>query len=128
MKHGYVYILTNTPYGTLYIGVTSDMIRRDYEHKQGIYPGFTKKYGLKTLVHLETFESMEAAIAREKQLKRWHRDWKINLINAHNPQWKNIELVEPSSPHFGSSHSGADAPWMDAETTPAFAGAEGSPA
>jgi putative endonuclease len=119
MKHGYVYMITNEPYGTLYIGVTSDMMRRNYEHKHGICPGFTKKYGLRTLVHLEIFESIEAAIAREKQLKRWHRDWKINLINMHNPEWKNIELIEPSAPIFGSNHSGADAPWMDAETSSA---------
>ena len=119
MKHGYVYIMTNKPYGTLYIGVTSDMIRRQHEHVNGIISGFTKKYGLKMLVHLETFESMDAAISREKQLKRWHRDWKINLINMHNPQWKNIELLEPSSTIFDSSHSGADAPWMDAETSSA---------
>ena len=119
MKHGYVYILTNKPYGTLYIGVTSDMLRRYHEHVRGIVPGFTKKYGLKTLVHLETFESIEAALAREKQLKRWHRDWKLNLINTNNPEWKPIALIEPASSTVLRGLSGADAPWMDAETSSA---------
>ena len=102
MKHGYVYIITNEPYGTLYIGVTSDALRRMFEHKQGLIDGFTKKYGLNMLVHLETFESISDAIAREKQLKNWHRDWKINLINEHNPDWKDLSLD-----------------WMDAETSSA---------
>ena len=100
MKHGYVYIMTNQPHGTLYIGVTSDGMRRIAEHKQGLVKGFTKKYGLKMVVHLETFSSITDAIAREKQLKRWHRDWKINLINEHNPKWLDLSLE-----------------WMDAETS-----------
>ena len=100
MKHGYVYMMTNEPYGTLYIGVTSDGFRRTYEHKYGLVEGFTKKYGLKMLVHLEVFERIEDAIAREKQLKRWHRDWKINVINEHNPDWKDLSLE-----------------WMDPETS-----------
>ncbi len=119
MKYGYVYILTNKPYGTLYIGVTSDIVRRYNEHARGVVPGFTKTYGLKTLVHLEVSESITAAIAREKQLKRWHRDWKINLINAHNPEWKHMELMKSLSLNFGSGLSGADAPWMDAEASSA---------
>lgn len=92
MKHGHVYILTNHPYGTLYIGVTSDALRRTVEHKQGRFEGFSKQYGLTMLVHLETFPSITDAIAREKQLKHWHRDWKINLINEHNPEWRDLSL------------------------------------
>lgn len=93
MKRGYVYIITNMPYGTLYIGVTSDINRRDYEHKNRLADGFTKKYALKLLVHLEIYDSIVEAIAREKQLKAWRRDWKIDLINAANPEWQNIDLV-----------------------------------
>ncbi len=93
MKCGYVYIMTNAPHGTIYIGVTSDIHRRDYEHKNELVDGFTKKYALKVLVHVETYESIVEAIAREKQLKAWRRDWKIDLINAANPEWKNIDLV-----------------------------------
>jgi putative endonuclease len=93
MKQGYVYIMTNAPHGTLYIGVTSDLIRRLYEHKNGLYEGFTKKYQLKQLVYFETSESIEAAIEREKKLKNWHRDWKIDLINTQNPDWTNLSIV-----------------------------------
>ncbi len=102
MKHGYVYILTNEPHGTLYIGVTSDLLRRMVEHKQGLIGGFTKKYGLKHLVYFETYPAIQDAIAREKQLKNWHRDWKINHINTHNPEWLDLSLE-----------------WMDAETSSA---------
>ena len=93
MKRGYVYIMTNAPYGTLYIGVTSDINRRDYEHKNALGAAFTKKYHLSLLVHVETYDSILEAIAREKQLKAWRRDWKIDLINAANPDWKNIDLI-----------------------------------
>jgi putative endonuclease len=92
MKRGYVYILTNKPFGTLYIGVTSDLPRRMLEHKNGLVPGFTKRYGLKTLVHFETYELVAQAIAREKQLKNWQRDWKIELVNEHNPDWNDISI------------------------------------
>ncbi len=102
MKHGYVYILANQPYGTLYIGVTSDLQRRMHEHKRGLIEGFTKKYGLKTLVYFETFPCIQDAIAREKQLKNWHRDWKINTINHANPDWGDLSVS-----------------WMDAETSSA---------
>ena len=99
MKHGYVYIMSNEPHGTLYIGVTSDLIRRLYEHKHGLIEGFTKKYNLKRLAYFETYESIEAAIAREKQLKAWRRDWKIDLVNATNPEWEDlsVSLMDPES-------------------------------
>lgn len=90
MKQGYVYILTNKPRGTLYIGVTSQLIQRTYIHKEKIIPGFSKRYGLDRLVYFECFDSMENAILREKQLKNWRRQWKINQIEAVNPEWKDL--------------------------------------
>ena len=90
MKQGFVYILTNKPQGVLYIGVTSNLARRIYEHQHDIIEGFSKRYRLKWLVHVEIFERVDEAIAREKQLKNWHRDWKINLVEAANPQWTDL--------------------------------------
>jgi len=86
----YVYILTNRRHGTLYVGVTNDLVRRVYEHRIKAVPGFTKKYGLSRLVYYEVFEDPIAAIAREKQLKRWRRDWKITLIEQQNPNWDDL--------------------------------------
>jgi putative endonuclease len=87
MKKGYVYILTNKPKGTLYIGVTSDLVRRVYEHKSKAVVGFTKKYGLDVLVYYEIHDSMELAIHREKCMKEWKRAWKIEKIQEMNPDW-----------------------------------------
>ena len=92
MKHGYVYILANQPYGTLYIGVTSHLERRIAEHKSGQVEGFTKKYNSSMLVYMEVASSITDAIMREKQLKNWHRDWKINLINQANFYFSNMFL------------------------------------
>jgi len=75
---------------TLYIGVTNDLIRRVYEHKNKMIEGFTKKYNLTKLVHFETFNQIDNAIRREKQLKNWHRQWKINLIESVNKEWKDL--------------------------------------
>jgi len=86
----WVYIITDKPYGTLYTGVTGDLFRRSYEHREGLYKGFTKKYGLKMLVWYEEFPEITDAIAREKQLKKWKRDWKIDLIKELNPQWRDL--------------------------------------
>ncbi len=86
----FVYMLASKPYGTLYIGVTNDLIRRVAEHKAGLIPGFTSKYNVATLVWFEQTDSPEAAIAREKQLKNWHREWKINLIERENPYWSDL--------------------------------------
>ncbi|KKQ95185.1 MAG: Endonuclease [candidate division CPR2 bacterium GW2011_GWC1_39_9] len=83
----YVYILSNKKEGVLYIGVTSNLIKRIYEHKQGFVDGFSKKYNTKDLVYYETFDDIENAILREKKLKNWHRQWKLNLINDFNPSW-----------------------------------------
>jgi putative endonuclease len=85
-----VYILTNRKHGTLYVGVTSSLAQRLWKHREGLYPGFTKTYGLKRLVWYEAHESMIAAIQREKSLKKYKRDWKINLIERDNPHWDDL--------------------------------------
>jgi putative endonuclease len=85
-----VYILASKRYGTLYIGVTSDLCGRVSEHRLGLAPGFTKKYGVKQLVYYESHGTMECAITREKQLKEWRRAWKIELIEANNPNWVDL--------------------------------------
>jgi putative endonuclease len=85
-----VYILASKPYGTLYIGVTSDLIARLYQHRSGQVKGFSSKYAVKRLARFEQFGDMASAIAREKQLKRWHRQWKINLIESENPDWHDL--------------------------------------
>ena len=90
MKNGYVYILTNKENGTLYVGVTSDLIKRIWQHKNKFVEGFSKKYDLNKLVYYEVFNDIENAITREKQLKNWHRQWKINLINQQNPNWADL--------------------------------------
>ena len=88
----YVYILTNKTNKVLYIGVTNDLERRIFEHKNKLVEGFTKKYNLNKLVYYEVIENISSAIEREKQLKNWHRDWKINLINSFNPMWKDLGI------------------------------------
>jgi putative endonuclease len=86
----YVYILASKPRGTLYVGVTNDIVRRVYEHRSDAVDGFTKAYGVHTLVYFETTESIESAIRREKLLKKYPRDWKINLIERENPHWDDL--------------------------------------
>ena len=93
MKNYYVYILAIKRNGTIYIGVTNDIERRVAEHKQGIHDGFTKKYGLNILVHLEWFSEISDAIAREKQLKKRNRQWKLELIEKENPEWRDLSIV-----------------------------------
>jgi len=90
MKGGWVYIMTNRPNGTLYIGVTNDIARRAYEHRTGAADGFTKRYGLRRLVYVEQHGDILAAIQREKNLKEWPRAWKVRLIQAINPQWVDL--------------------------------------
>jgi putative endonuclease len=90
MREYYVYILASRRNGTLYIGVTNDLSRRVYEHREGTANGFTKRYGVKLLVYVETFPDIRDAIAREKTLKKWRRAWKLNLIEASNPQWQDL--------------------------------------
>ena len=87
---GWVYIVTNKPRGTLYIGVTSDIVRRAFEHREGAIEGFTKRHGLKRLVFVERREEILTAIQREKTMKHWPRAWKIKAIVAHNPDWEDL--------------------------------------
>ncbi|HEY7646158.1 MAG TPA: GIY-YIG nuclease family protein [Hyphomicrobiales bacterium] len=84
---GSVYILANKIGGTIYIGVTSNLVGRVYQHKLGAVEGFTKKYGVNSLVYFEVHDSIEAAILRENQMKKWRRAWKIRLIEERNPNW-----------------------------------------
>ncbi len=86
----FVYIMTNMAFGTLYIGVTNDLIRRVYEHKNGLCKGFTKKYKLDKLVYYEVFDDVREAIHREKCMKEWNRNWKLRQIMEMNPEWKDI--------------------------------------
>lgn len=89
-KTYYVYILASKRNGTLYIGVTNDLARRVWEHREGLAEGFTKKYGIKTLVYYEAFDNINAAIDREKRLKKYKREWKINLIQQQNVEWRDL--------------------------------------
>jgi putative endonuclease len=97
-KQPCVYMLSSQRNGTLYIGVTSDLIKRVYQHRMGMVDGFTKRYGIHDLAWYEVHEIMESAILREKQLKKWSRVAKIRLIEQQNPSWQDLwlELVSPS--------------------------------
>ncbi len=92
MSQYFVYILTNKSNKVLYIGVTNNLERRMYEHKTKLIDGFTKKYNLTKLVYFEETSDIGIAIEREKQLKNWHRDWKISLITDSNPDWKDLSI------------------------------------
>jgi putative endonuclease len=87
---GYVYIMASKPYGTLYTGVTNNLARRVFEHKEGMADSFTKRYACKRLVWYEQHELIEAAIQRETSIKRYPRQWKLNLIRAMNPEWSDL--------------------------------------
>ena len=86
----YVYILAGKRNGTLYVGVTNDLVRRVWEHKEGVVKGFTKKYDVKRLVYFEMFDQVDFALHREKTLKHYIREWKINLIEKDNPDWRDL--------------------------------------
>jgi putative endonuclease len=90
MRGAWVYIMTNRPNGTLYVGVTGDIVRRAWEHREGAIEGFTKTYDLKRLVYFEAHETMLAAIQREKNMKHWSRAWKVGLILEANPAWADL--------------------------------------
>ena len=90
MRFSYIYIMASHRNGTLYVGVTSDLVHRISQHRQGLVPGFTSLYGVKTLVWYETHNDINEAIRREKQIKRWRRAWKMNLIEGENPEWKDL--------------------------------------
>ena len=109
MKSFYVYMLCSGRNGTLYIGVTSDLIKRIYEHKNNFVDGFTKKYGVHSLVWYEFHDTVEMAIQREKQIKKWERSWKLRLIEENNPEWKDLydDLLEgPGSRLRGNDRLG----------------------
>ncbi|MEO1240020.1 MAG: GIY-YIG nuclease family protein [Pseudomonadota bacterium] len=93
-KGGFVYIMASRRNGTIYIGVTSDLQKRVWEHREGKIEGFTKKYGCKMLVWFEPYDTIEAAITRERQMKEWKRSWKLRVIEENNPDWDDLfELV-----------------------------------
>ena len=89
-KNSYVYILASKKHGTLYVGVTADLVKRVYEHKNDLVKGFTQKYKVHQLAYFEVFEDIEEAIQRETCIKRWKRDWKIELIEKNNPEWNDL--------------------------------------
>jgi putative endonuclease len=90
MAGGFVYVMSNRRNGTLYVGVTSDLIRRCYEHRNGLAAGFTQQHGLKKLVYYEQFDEIRLAIQREKNVKHWPRAWKVRHINGFNPAWDDL--------------------------------------
>ena len=90
MKTPCVYMLASKPQGTLYVGVTSDLVQRVWQHKSDLVEGFTRRYGVHRLVWYEVHETMESAIVREKALKKWNRAWKVRLIEESNPAWADL--------------------------------------
>jgi putative endonuclease len=100
-RHPCVYILASQRNGTLYIGVTSDLPGRIYQHRAGLTKGFTADHAVLKLVRFEQFDDMPTAIAREKQLKRWHREWKLNLIEQENPGWIDLAVTMLGFPPIG---------------------------
>ena len=89
-KGGWVYMLASERNGTLYVGVTADLVRRVWEHKNGVVPGFSKRYGVARLVWCERHDDIRDAIAREKAVKKWRRAWKLEAIEASNPEWRDL--------------------------------------
>jgi putative endonuclease len=88
----YVYLLASAKHGTLYVGVTNDLVRRIYQHKTGVFRGFTSRYHVYRLVWFESYDDPINAIAREKEIKKWRREWKVSLIERSNPEW--VDLYE----------------------------------
>jgi putative endonuclease len=86
----YVYMLASRRNGTLYIGMTDDLLRRAWQHRHGVIAGFTREYGVKTLVWYEQYETRESALVRERQMKKWNRAWKLELIEHDNPNWRDL--------------------------------------
>ena len=100
-KGGFVYILASRRQGTLYTGVTNDLMRRISEHRLDLIPGFTSRYSVKLLVWHEAHGDIESAIRREKQIKEWRRAWKIEMIEARNPHWLDLAVSELGFPMLG---------------------------
>jgi putative endonuclease len=90
MRGGFVYIMSNRKHGTLYVGVTADIVRRAYEHRTGGIEGFTRRYGLKWLIWFEQHDEIVPAIQREKSIKNWPRAWKVRLVETMNPAWEDL--------------------------------------
>jgi putative endonuclease len=90
VKPSYVYILASAPYGTLYIGATTDLVRRVWEHRTEVRDGFTKSYGVHMLVWYEIHNELGSAAAREKDMKKWKRAWKLDFVSTHNPGWRDL--------------------------------------
>ena len=90
LKQSYVYILASGKNGTLYIGVTSNLLQRSYQHKNKMFMGFAARYGVNQLVYYETYDRIEDAIGREKAMKKWNRAWKLELIEQFNPEWRDL--------------------------------------
>jgi putative endonuclease len=90
MRGGFVYIMSNRKHGTLYVGVTADIVRRAYEHRTGSIEGFTRRYGLKRLIWFERHDEIMPAIQREKNIKNWPRAWKVRLVETMNPEWEDL--------------------------------------
>ena len=97
-KQFYIYILANKQYGALYTGITSDLLKKVYEHKHGMMEGFTKEHGVKKLVYYEVVKDVISAIEREKRMKKWNRQWKIELIQSLNPDWDDLYNALIGSP------------------------------
>ncbi len=91
-RKSYVYILASGRYGTLYVGVTADLVRRVWQHRKGLVDGFTREHGVHRLVWFETHEEIYQAITREKQIKKWNRAWKLDMISEANPTWRDLYL------------------------------------
>src|SRR5687767_10285461 len=89
---GYLYILASRRYGTLYTGCTTELPSRIYHHREGLVPGFTRRYGVKRLVYVETYHDISDAIVRERRIKEWRRSWKIQLIEKENPFWEDLAV------------------------------------
>lgn len=92
-RHFYVYLLANHSYGTFYVGITNNLVRRAWEHKHDLVEGFTRTHGLHRLVWYEAHSTAMEAIKREKLIKKWHRDWKVNLVQAMNPEWDDLYMA-----------------------------------
>jgi putative endonuclease len=92
-RNGYVYLMASARNGTLYVGTTSNLAKRVWEHRSGVHDGFTKKYSVKMLVYFEVHADMYSAIRREKQIKKWRRKWKLQLIESINPDWRDLHTL-----------------------------------
>ncbi|MGP1354294.1 MAG: GIY-YIG nuclease family protein [Parasphingopyxis sp.] len=92
-KSGYVYLMANRRNGTLYLGVTSNLPQRAYQHRGGLIDGFSKKHGCKRLVWFEAFDDLNMARERERQMKKWKRNWKLRVIEEHNPRWRDLSAT-----------------------------------